>query len=128
MPEPNDRSPPSTASSCTSQINSTYFDIGPFSDFLAYPDHGVIYRFVPRAVQHTEMELIWLVHEEAVEGRDYDLERLIWLWHTTSMEDKKIVELNQEGVNSRFFEPGPYAQQEAYTNRFVAWYLKELAG
>jgi phenylpropionate dioxygenase-like ring-hydroxylating dioxygenase large terminal subunit len=108
--------------------NSTYFDIGPFSDFLAYPDHGVIYRFVPRAVQHTEMELIWLVHEEAVEGRDYELERLIWLWHTTSMEDKKIVELNQEGVNSRFFEPGPYALEETYTNRFVAWYLKELAG
>jgi Rieske 2Fe-2S family protein len=74
------------------------------------------------------MELIWLVHQDAVEGRDYDLERLIWLWHTTSLEDKKIFELNQEGVNSRFFEPGPYAQQEAYTNRFVAWYLKELAG
>jgi Rieske 2Fe-2S family protein len=107
--------------------NSTYFDIGPLSDFLAYADHGVIYRFVPRTVQHTEMEVIWLVHADAVEGKDYDLERLTWLWKTTSVEDKKIVELNQAGVNSRFFEPGPYSQQEAYALRFVDWYLKELA-
>jgi phenylpropionate dioxygenase-like ring-hydroxylating dioxygenase large terminal subunit len=107
--------------------NSTYFDIGPISDFLAYPDHGVIYRFIPRAVDHTEMEIIWLVHQEAVEGVDYEIERLTWLWKTTSAEDKKIVEMNQAGVNSRFFEPGPYSLQEAYSARFVEWYLRELS-
>lgn len=106
--------------------NSTYFDIGPLSDFLAYADHGIMYRFVPRAAQHTEMEVIWLVHEDAVEGQDYDVERLTWLWKTTSAEDKKIVELNQAGVNSRFFEPGPYSLQEPYARRFVDWYLGEI--
>ncbi len=30
------------------------------------------------------------------------------------------------GVNSRFFEPGPYSLQEAYAGRFVEWYLEEL--
>jgi Rieske 2Fe-2S family protein len=108
--------------------NSTYFDIGPISDFLAYPDHGVIYRFIPRTVDHTEMEVIWLVHQDAVEGVDYDVGRLTWLWKTTSAEDKKIVEMNQAGVNSRFFEPGPYSLQETYAARFVDWYLKELSG
>jgi phenylpropionate dioxygenase-like ring-hydroxylating dioxygenase large terminal subunit len=107
--------------------NSTYFDIGPVSDFLAYPDHGVIYRFIPRTVDRTEMEVLWLVDESAVEGEDYDIERLTWLWKTTSAEDKKIVEMNQAGVNSRFFEPGPYSIQESYTERFVAWYLQELS-
>jgi len=107
--------------------NSTYFDIGPISDFLAYPDHGVIYRFIPKTVDHTEMEVIWLVHQEAVEGVDYDVERLTWLWKTTSAEDKKIVEMNQAGVNSRYFEPGPYSLQETHAARFVDWYLKELA-
>jgi Rieske 2Fe-2S family protein len=107
--------------------NSTYFDVGPISDFLAYPDHGVIYRFIPRRVDHTEMEVIWLVHGDAVEGVDYDVERLTWLWKTTSVEDKRIVEMNQEGVNSRFFEPGPYSLQEAYASRFVEWYLGELS-
>jgi phenylpropionate dioxygenase-like ring-hydroxylating dioxygenase large terminal subunit len=107
--------------------NSTYFDIGPLSDFLAYPDHGVIYRFIPRSVNHTEMELIWLVDADAVEGEDYALEQLTWLWRTTSLEDKKIVEMNQAGVNSRYFEPGPYSMQESFTDRFVEWYLTELS-
>jgi len=107
--------------------NSTYFDLGPISDFLAYPDHGVVYRFIPRTVDHTEMEVIWLVHQDAVEGLDYDVGRLTWLWKTTSAEDKKIVEMNQAGVNSRFFEPGPYSLQETYTSRFVEWYLEELS-
>jgi len=107
--------------------NSTYFDIGPISDFLAYPDHGVIYRFIPKAVDLTEMEVIWLIHQDAVEGVDYDVERLTWLWKTTSAEDKKIVEMNQSGVNSRFFEPGPYSLQESYAARFVDWYLEELS-
>jgi phenylpropionate dioxygenase-like ring-hydroxylating dioxygenase large terminal subunit len=107
--------------------NSTYIDIGPLSDFLAYADHGVIYRFIPRSVLQTDMEVIWLVHEEAVEGRDYDIERLTWLWHVTSLEDKKIVELNQAGVSSQFFRPGPYSLQEPYPRRFVEWYLHELS-
>ncbi len=107
--------------------NSTYFDIGPISDFLAYPDHGVIYRFVPKTVDHTEMEVIWLVHQDAVEGVDYDVGRLTWLWKTTSAEDKKIVEMNQAGVDSRFFVPGPYSLQETYAARFVDWYLAELS-
>ena len=31
--------------------------------------------------------------------------------------------MNQAGVNSRYFEPGPYSIQETYTDRFVEWYL-----
>jgi phenylpropionate dioxygenase-like ring-hydroxylating dioxygenase large terminal subunit len=107
--------------------NSTYFDIGPLSHFLAYPDHGVIYQFIPKTVDQTDMEVIWLVHQDAVEGVDYDVGRLTWLWKATSVEDKKIVEMNQAGVNSRYFEPGPYSLQESYAARFVDWYLDELS-
>jgi len=70
--------------------------------------------------------VIWLVHADAVAGRDYDPARLTWLWQVTSVEDKLIIERNQEGVNSRYYEPGPYSLQEDYTSRFVAWYLAEL--
>jgi len=73
------------------------------------------------------MEILWLVHEDAVEGEDYDVERLTWLWHVTSLEDKKIVEWNQAGVGSQFFEPGPYSTREPFPARFVDWYLRELA-
>ena len=105
--------------------SSTYFDVGPISDFLAYSDHGLIYRFIPRSVDRTEMEVIWLVDAAAEEGRDYQVERLAWLWQVTSVEDKQIIERNQEGVNSRYYEPGPYSLQEPYSERFVDWYLAE---
>ena len=110
----------------TADGSSTYFDVGPVSDFLAYPDHGVVYRFIPRSVDRTEMEVLWLVQEDAVAGRDYDVARLTWLWQVTSIEDKLIIERNQEGVNSKYYEPGPYSLQEAYASRFVEWYLAEL--
>ena len=110
----------------TADGSSTYFDVGPISDFLAYPDHGVIYRFVPRSVDRTVMEVLWLVDAGATAGRDYEVSRLTWLWQVTSLEDKQIIERNQQGVDSRFYEPGPYSQQEEYARRFVEWYLAEL--
>ena len=104
----------------------TFFDVGLTSNFLAYPDHGLIYRFIPNTVQSTDMEVIWLVREDARAGVDYDLERLTWLWKVTSLADKRIIELNQQGVNSRFYEPGPYTPMEEHTQRFVEWILTEL--
>jgi phenylpropionate dioxygenase-like ring-hydroxylating dioxygenase large terminal subunit len=104
----------------------TFFDVGLTSDFLAYPDHGLIYRFMPRGVQSTDMEVIWLVRADARAGVDYDIERLTWLWRVTSVADKRIIELNQQGINSRYYEPGPYSEMEQDTRRFVEWLLQEL--
>ena len=104
----------------------TFFDVGLTSNFLAYPDHGLIYRFVPRSVSRTDMEVIWLVRGDARAGIDYDPERLTWLWKLTSVADKRIIELNQQGITSRFYEPGPYAPMEQHTAHFVEWILAEL--
>jgi phenylpropionate dioxygenase-like ring-hydroxylating dioxygenase large terminal subunit len=104
----------------------TFFDVGLTSNFLAYPDHGLIYRFVPKSFDCTDMEVIWLVREDARAGIDYDLERLTWLWKVTSEADKRIIELNQQGIRSLYYEPGPYSSMEAHTERFVEWILAEL--
>jgi Rieske 2Fe-2S family protein len=62
-----------------------------------------------------------------VEGRDYDRDALTWLWHQTTLEDEHIILRNSAGVNSHFFEPGPYHPQfEALCAQFVSWYLKTL--
>jgi phenylpropionate dioxygenase-like ring-hydroxylating dioxygenase large terminal subunit len=104
----------------------TSVHLGPASFLISYPDHGVVYRFIPKAPEICEMEVIWLVHGEAKEGTDYDRDRLTWLWQVTSAADKRIVEENQLGVNSRFYEPGPYAPMEYNTRRYVDWYLGEI--
>jgi len=104
----------------------TFFDVGLTSNFLAYPDHGLIYRFAPKSVSRTDMEVIWLVRGDARAGIDYDPERLTWLWKVTSAADKRIIELNQQGITSRLYEPGPYAPMEQHTAHFVEWILAEL--
>jgi Rieske 2Fe-2S family protein len=104
----------------------SYFDIGPASYFLAYPDHGVMYLFIPQAAQKTDMEVVWLVRGDAVEGRDYDRARLTWMWDVTSVADKRIIDHNQKGVNSRFYQPGPYLPMEATPRRFGEWYLDQI--
>ena len=53
-----------------------YADVGPSSFFLAYPDHGVFYLFIPRAAQRTDMEIIWLVEGTAREDVHYDRAKL----------------------------------------------------
>lgn len=100
------------------------FQFGPLSFMLNYPDHCVLYRFIPRSLTSTDMELVWFVRGDAEEGRDYDRAALIWLWDRTSVEDKHIIERNSEGVNSRFFEPGPYhPEHESACLDFVDWHL-----
>lgn len=65
----------------------------------------------------------WLVHKDAVEGRDYDIERLIHVWNQTNRQDQKLVENNQRGVNGIGYRPGPYLPSgEPFVMRFVDWY------
>lgn len=106
---------------------ATSIHLGPASFFLAYADHGVIYRFIPKTSATCEMEVIWLVRGDARAGADYDLDKLTWLWQVTSGADKRIIEQNQLGVNSRYYEPGPYAPMEQNTRRYIDWYLREIA-
>lgn len=105
----------------------TYVDVGPCSAFLAYADYGVMYLFIPRDEQTTDMEIVWLVKGDAQEGVDYQLDRLIWMWDVTSIADKLIIDHNQKGVNSRFYRPGPYGPMEKMPRMMAEWYLEQIA-
>jgi phenylpropionate dioxygenase-like ring-hydroxylating dioxygenase large terminal subunit len=104
----------------------TSIHLGGTSFLVCYADHGMIYRFIPKTVGTCEMELIWLVDAGAEEGRDYDLEKLTWLWKVTTDEDKAIIEHTARGVVSRFFVPGPIAPMEQNELRYIGWYLDEI--
>ena len=104
----------------------TYADLGPSSFFLAYSDYGVMYLFIPRDVQTTDMEIVWLVNGDAREGIDYDRKKLTWMWDVTSIADKRIIDHNQRGVNSRFYRPGPYHEMEILPAEFTKWYLQQI--
>ena len=100
--------------------------IGILNNFLSYSDHVIGYRFIPRSLQLTDIEVIWMVREDAEEGQDYNLEDLTWLWHCTSKDDERIIALNQKGVNSNHYVPGPLSNMEWGIKAFHAGYLKQL--
>jgi phenylpropionate dioxygenase-like ring-hydroxylating dioxygenase large terminal subunit len=86
----------------------------------------VLYRFTPRGLRETDCEITWLVNEDAREGLDYDLAKLTWLWDVTTIADKTIIERNQAGVDSRFYEPGPLSPMEDFMHRFLQWYVATM--
>ncbi|MBN9275024.1 MAG: aromatic ring-hydroxylating dioxygenase subunit alpha, partial [Mesorhizobium sp.] len=105
----------------------TSIHLGGTTFLVCYPDHGMIYRFIPKTAESCEMELIWLVDGDAQEGRDYDLGKLTWLWKVTTAEDKAIIEHTARGVQSHYFVPGPIAPMEHNELRYIEWYLDEIS-
>jgi Rieske 2Fe-2S family protein len=90
-------------------------------------DHAVSTRLLPAGPQRTAIRVWWLVDEKAVEGRDYDLSKLMPFWQWTSEQDWQICERQQRGVNSSAYTPGPYSTFKEYNvESFVRWYLKSV--
>jgi len=90
-------------------------------------DHGVSTRLLPLGPQLTCVRVWWLVDAAAVEGRDYDLARLMPFWQLTSEQDWEICERQQRGINSSAYAPGPYSPFKEYNvDGFVRWYVKSL--
>ena len=102
------------------------FNIGPVSYFLAYCDHIVGYIFTPVSQNQCQCDIYWLVNKDAEEGKDYDKDKLMWLWDVTTYADETIIVNNQKGVNSIKYKSGPYTDKEQSTRRFIKWYLSEL--
>ena len=90
-------------------------------------DHAVTFRVLPISANETAVTTKWLVHRDAVEGVDYDLEALIHVWTETNAQDRRIVEENAHGIRSPAYEPGPYSTvHESGVIQFVDWYVRTL--
>ena len=86
-------------------------------------DHAVTFRVTPIGPNETAVTTKWLVHKDAVEGVDYDLETLTHVWNQTNDQDRRIVEENAWGIRSPAYEPGPYSVvHEEGVMQFVDWY------
>lgn len=95
----------------------------------ASADHAVTTRLVPAGVERTEIVVTWLVDEDAVEGRDYTLARLLPVWARTSEQDWELCERNQRGIRSPAYRPGPLSERhEGNVAAFHAWYREAMAG
>jgi Rieske 2Fe-2S family protein len=90
-------------------------------------DHIIHFRVLPLSATQTALKTTWLVHEDAVEGVDYDVETLTQVWRATNEQDATLVTHNQRGVSSKAYAPGPYAPSEFMLTNFTNWYADKLA-
>ncbi len=105
-----------------------YTSVGtsPFNSLLMCNDFATLFTFIPISPLYTQVELMWLVHKDAEEGKDYDIEEMKWMWDITTIADKRIIEDNQKGVLSKKYVPGPLSQMEKGLEKFKSWYLRHL--
>lgn len=90
-------------------------------------DFAMTTRLAPVGPELTRVEVCFLVHEDAVEGVDYDPRRITEVWEATSEQDWTLCENNHAGVKSLAYEPGPYSKVvENLIETFIIWYLKRL--
>ena len=90
-------------------------------------DHVVSTRLLPGGPQRTRIRVTWLVHRDAVEGVDYELDKVMPFWQLTSEQDWALCERVQRGVRNSRFTPGPYSTHKEYNvDAFVRWYLQQL--
>jgi len=93
----------------------------------ASSDHMVSARLTPLSVYTTEVKADWIVHADAVEGKDYDLEKLLPFWKLTSEQDWRLCEENQVGMMTSHYRPGPFSDyKERGLEKFLQWYLDQL--
>jgi Rieske 2Fe-2S family protein len=98
----------------------------PNSWFHMLSDHAVVFRVLPIAPDRSLVRTTWLVHADAVEGVDYDVDSLTAVWRATNDQDRALVEKTQRGVADPSYEPGPYGLIEDDVEAFVSWYVRRV--
>jgi Rieske 2Fe-2S family protein len=90
-------------------------------------DHFVVFRVLPISAQESLVTTKWFVHKDAVEGIDYDVEKLRHVWDATNDQDRVLGEENQRGINSIGYQPGPYSETyEFAVINFMEWYSETV--
>jgi Rieske 2Fe-2S family protein len=90
-------------------------------------DQATTFRLLPLSPTTTQLTTKWLVHKDAVEGVDYDLERLTEVWKATNDADRRVCQENQLGVNSPAYDPAPYSPvHEDGVAQFTDWYCARI--
>ena len=94
----------------------------------AYDDYVVVMRFTPRGPELIDCDVLWLIHPDAVEGKDFEAANLMALWETTFREDIYLVENQHRGVRSGGYRSGSLSTSvESNVADFGVWYMNTVA-
>ena len=82
------------------------------------------FSLTPLGPDKTLLRTTWLVHEEAVEGVDYDPDNLAAVWRATNAQDSHLSAVNHAGIKGDGYRPGMYSVEEKLVDAFKAFYVE----
>jgi glycine betaine monooxygenase A len=86
------------------------------------------YSLHPLSPTESLLTVHWYVSSKAEAGRDYEVDNVIAFWDATHRQDIGLCAINQEGVNSRRYRPGPYSPtEEDEIEHFLNFYSSVLS-
>jgi glycine betaine catabolism A len=110
----------------TAKLGRLGLHMQPNSWFHVLADHAVSFAAFPLSPGRTLVRTTWLVHADAQEGIDYDVEKLTKVWKATNMQDASFVERSFSGVSNPAYLPGPLSPTEYQVEAFDKWYFQRM--
>ncbi|SDO88376.1 Rieske 2Fe-2S family protein [Nakamurella panacisegetis] len=89
-------------------------------------DHIVTFSVLPLTADSSLLRTTWLVAADAVEGVDYDVDKLTYVWQQTNDQDRAFVARAHAGVGNPAYVPGPYLPPEYQVEAFCNWYVQRV--
>lgn len=88
-------------------------------------DQVVTFSVTPIAPDKTLLQTSWLVHQDAVEGVDYQLADLTSVWRATNAQDAYLTAINHRGIQTAGYRQGPYSKEEKLVEHFKEFYVEQ---
>lgn len=103
-----------------------YYSLFPNTLISLHPDYVMVHTMRPVSARRTLVHCEWLFEPETMARPDFETSDAVEFWDMTNREDWHACEISQQGVNSRFYRPGPYAQSEGLLWQFGQYYREIL--
>jgi Rieske 2Fe-2S family protein len=103
-----------------------YYTLFPNMLLSLHPDYVMTHTMRPLGAGRTHVVCEWLFEPETIAAPGFDPADAVEFWDMTNREDWRACELSQQGVSSRVYTPGPYAQSEGLLWAFDRYYLETL--
>jgi Rieske 2Fe-2S family protein len=104
-----------------------YYTLFPNVLFSLHPDYAMVHTLWPEAPDRTRIVCEWYFDPAEVVRPGFDPSDVTEFWDRVNRQDWQACEWTQQGVASRAYTPGPYAQREGLSATFDREYLRVMA-
>jgi Rieske 2Fe-2S family protein len=92
-----------------------------------HADYVMVHHVSPVAADRTTVVCQWLFDPHTMQSPGFDPTDVVDFWDLTNRQDWHVNELTHQGIASRAYRPGPYANAEGLLAAFDRYYLARMA-